>query len=42
MEADILKRARDWASNDYFSKESRQEIQKLLDQNDHKELTERF
>ena len=42
MDTDILKRARDWASNNYFSKESRQEIQKLLDQNDHKELTERF
>ncbi len=42
METDILKRAKAWASNDYFSKESRQEIQKLLDQNDHQELTERF
>lgn len=37
-----LEKARQWASNTYFSDESRKEIQDLLDANDTAELYERF
>lgn len=36
------KRALNWIENTYFSKESRYEIQKLLDEDNQKEITERF
>lgn len=37
-----LECAKLWATNLHFSSESRQEIQELLDKNDHEELYERF
>ena len=40
--SEIIAKAQAWAKNDYFSPEARQEIQDLLDQNNEKELTERF
>ncbi len=35
-------RAKEWAMNPYFGEESRQEIQALIDANNHKEIEERF
>lgn len=35
-------RAKEWALNPYFGEESRQEIQALIDANNHKEIEERF
>ncbi len=37
-----LKNAEAWAANSYFDAKSRKEIQELLDQNNDKELTDRF
>ncbi len=37
-----LDKAKAWANNDYFSKESREEIQTLINNNDQKEIEERF
>ncbi len=37
-----IQRAREWANNQYFSQESRQEIQTLLDSGSNDELFERF
>ncbi|EQC52138.1 hypothetical protein [Bacteriovorax sp. DB6_IX] len=37
-----LDKAMAWAQNPYFSQESRDEIQKLIDQDDKKEIEERF
>lgn len=37
-----LQRAKSWSENPYFSPDSRQEIQQLLDQNNEKEIVERF
>ena len=37
-----LERAQEWASNDYFSAESKKEIQDLIDKGDEAELYERF
>ncbi|MDD0853663.1 phospho-sugar mutase [Halobacteriovorax sp. GB3] len=42
MDQQILSSAKAWASNSYFDEESRNEIQTLIDNNDEKELTERF
>ena len=42
MEPSIELRAKYWASNLTFDQNTRAEIQKLLDNGDHKELTERF
>lgn len=39
---DTMKRAQEWANNQYYSQESRQEIQNLIDANDTKEIEERF
>jgi len=42
MEQSALERATAWANNKYFSEESRKEIQNLIDENNEKELIERF
>lgn len=42
MEKQALEKAIWWANNDTFDTESRKEIQKLIDQDDKKEITERF
>jgi len=42
MNKEILNKAQDWANNESFDQDSRNEIQKLIDSNDEKELTERF
>lgn len=42
METNIAKLANYWATSPVFDKETRQEISKLLEANDSKELTERF
>ncbi|WP_127714412.1 phospho-sugar mutase [Halobacteriovorax sp. HLS] len=42
MEHNPIERAKAWATNDYFDESSRKEVQTLLDNNDEKEITERF
>ena len=42
METNSLERAKAWANNEYFDAESRAEIQSLIDNNDLKEIEERF
>ncbi|OUR96561.1 hypothetical protein A9Q84_09435 [Halobacteriovorax marinus] len=42
MEHNAIERARAWSQNTYFDAESRKEVQTLLDNNDEKEITERF
>jgi phosphoglucomutase len=42
MITDPIKKAKEWAENAYFDKESRNEIVDLLSKNDLKEITERF
>ncbi len=42
MNKEILEKAQAWASNETFDAQSRSEIQKLIDNNNEKELTERF
>ena len=39
---EILKRAQYWATDKYFDEETRKEVQKLLDENNEKELIDRF
>ncbi|MBT7152668.1 MAG: phospho-sugar mutase, partial [Deltaproteobacteria bacterium] len=42
MDEGILSKAREWATNDYFDTEFRAEIKLLIDNNDEKELIDRF
>ena len=42
MDAAILKKAQQWASNTYFDDAFRNEIQRLIDENDENELIDRF
>ncbi len=42
MQTSSLDRAKQWASNAYFAEADRQEIQDLIDQEDHNEIEERF
>lgn len=42
METKCLEKAKSWASNPYFDKESQDEILNLIEKNDIKEITERF
>jgi phosphoglucomutase len=42
MDASLLEKAKYWATSTAFDAETRSEIQTLLDQNDDKEITERF
>lgn len=42
MDATILDRAQNWANNPAIDQESRQEIQKLIDENNEEELVSRF
>lgn len=42
MNTESLNKAKAWAENQYFSKESRNEIEQLIEQNNTEEITERF
>lgn len=39
---DVLKRAEEWATNELFDEEFRSEIKELINNKNHKEITERF
>ncbi len=42
MDASIMRKAREWAANEYFDDAFRNEIQRLIDENDESELIDRF
>lgn len=42
MNEEILQKARDWSTNDYFDSDFRDEIAVLIEKNDESELTDRF